>query len=120
MRRLVVRSKERLSEPDAERSPIEVELARLAGLSLDELRMQWRNRWGRLAPAHIQRALLFRLMAYRIQADAFGDLDRQSARVLDRLAADQSSAEPASQAGAVGGLANRNDVSENPRRPLSC
>ncbi len=28
-------------------------------------------------------------MAYRIQADAFGDLDRQTAKMLDRLAANE-------------------------------
>jgi DUF2924 family protein len=97
MRRLGARNGRHLSEPDVERSPIDTELVRVEGLSLDELRVQWYNRWGRLAPAHIPRALLFRLMIYRIQADAFGDLDRQSARVLDRLAADQTTAEPTSQ-----------------------
>jgi len=70
-----------------DRPPIDAELAVLQGLGLEELRLQWRNRWGRLAPAHLSRALLFRLMAYRIQADAFGDLDRQTAKMLDRLAA---------------------------------
>ncbi len=69
------------------RPPIDAELAALEGLGLEELRLQWRNRWGRLAPAQLSRALLFRLMAYRIQADAFGDLDRQTAKMLDRLAA---------------------------------
>src|ERR1700686_3032445 len=65
---------------------IDAELQALERLGVDELRLQWRNRWGRLAPAHLSRALLFRAMAYRIQAEAFGDLDRQIARRLDRLA----------------------------------
>jgi hypothetical protein len=69
-----------------DRPPIDAELATLEGLGLEELRLQWRNHWGRLAPAHISRGLLSRLMAYRIQADAFGDLDRQTAKLLDRLA----------------------------------
>ncbi len=72
---------------DVDRARINAELAALEGLGLEEHRLQWRNRWGRLAPAHLSRALLFRLMAYRIQADAFGDLDRQTAKMLDRLAA---------------------------------
>ena len=72
---------------DVDRARIDANFAALEGLGVEELRLQWRNRWGRLAPAHLSRALLFRLMAYRIQADAFGDLDRQTAKMLDRLAA---------------------------------
>ena len=70
----------------ANRPQIDAELQALERLGVDELRLQWRNRWGRLAPAHLSRPLLFRAMAYRIQAEAFGDLDRQIARRLDRLA----------------------------------
>ncbi|MGD0763248.1 MAG: DUF2924 domain-containing protein [Roseiarcus sp.] len=72
---------------DVDRARIDADVAALEGLGVEELRLQWRNRWGRLAPAHLSRTLLFRLMAYRIQADAFGDLDRQTAKMLDRLAA---------------------------------
>jgi Protein of unknown function (DUF2924) len=68
-------------------SQINAEIGTMGRLGLEELRLRWRNRWGRLAPAHLSRALLFRLMAYRIQAEAFGDLDRQTANLLDRLAA---------------------------------
>ncbi len=69
---------------------VDTEIEALERLGLDELRLQWRNRWGRLAPAHLSRTLLFRLMAYRIQADAFGDLDRQTTKMLDRLAANEA------------------------------
>src|ERR1019366_2977293 len=75
---------------EVDRARIDANFAALEGLGVEELRLQWRNRWGRLAPAHLSRALLFRLMAYRIQADAFGDLDRQTARLLDRLAAKET------------------------------
>src|ERR1700675_3570365 len=67
---------------------LEVELAELERLSLDDLRLRWRNNWGRLAPAHLSRGLLFRVMAYRLQAEAFGDLDRKTIRMLERLADD--------------------------------
>ncbi|MGD0188075.1 MAG: DUF2924 domain-containing protein [Roseiarcus sp.] len=73
-----------------DRPQVDAEIEALERLGLDGLRLQWRNRWGRLAPARLSRALLFRLMAYRIQADAFGDLDRQAARLLDRLAAKET------------------------------
>jgi hypothetical protein len=69
-----------------DRLQINAEIEALERLGLEGLRLRWRNQWGRLAPAHLSRGLLFRLMAYRIQADAFGDLDRQTARLLDRLA----------------------------------
>ena len=67
---------------------LEAELAELERLSLDDLRLRWRNNWGRLAPAHLSRGLLFRVMAYRLQAEAFGDLDRKTIRMLERLADD--------------------------------
>jgi Protein of unknown function (DUF2924) len=73
-----------------ERSQINAEIEALERLGHAELRLRWRNRWGRLAPAHLSRGLFFRLMAYRIQAEAFGDLDRQTARVVDRLAAKET------------------------------
>ena len=65
-----------------DRPPIDAELAALEGLGVEELRLQWRNRWGRLAPAHLSRTLLFRLMAYRIQARVrrSGSADHQNAR----------------------------------------
>ena len=67
---------------------LEAELAELKRLSLDDLRLRWRNYWGRLAPAHLSRGLLLRVMAYRLQAEAFGDLDRKTIRMLERLADD--------------------------------
>jgi hypothetical protein len=65
---------------------LETELAELERLSVDDLRLRWRNNWGRLAPAHLSRGLLFRIMAYRLQAEAFGDLDRKTVRLLERMA----------------------------------
>ena len=66
----------------------EAELAELKRLSLDDLRLRWRNNWGRLAPVHLSRGLLFRVMAYRLQAEAFGDLDRKTVRLLEQMAND--------------------------------
>ena len=91
------RARRPLAEPPAALLPneklpfgagVEAELAELESLSLDDLRLRWRNRWGRLAPAHLSRGLLLRVMAYRLQAEAFGDLDRKTVRMLDRLADD--------------------------------
>src|SRR5947209_1644116 len=42
------------------------------------------NVFGRRAPPHLPRHLLFRVLAYRMQVDQLGDLDGESQRLLDR------------------------------------
>jgi hypothetical protein len=42
--------------------------------------------FGRKAPAHLSRHLLFRIVAYRIQEDLFGGLKPETIRLLDQLA----------------------------------
>jgi Protein of unknown function (DUF2924) len=51
-------------------------VANLEGLDLDGLRRQWRARLGGEAPAHLPRWLLMKVLAYQLQSDAFGDLDK--------------------------------------------
>ena len=47
--------------------------------------LQWRNHLGGLAPAHLPGWLMARVLAYRIQAAAFGDLDRAILRRLREM-----------------------------------
>ena len=54
----------------------------LSDRNMDQLRLQWQNYLGGIAPAHLPRWLLMRVLAYRIQAAAFGDLDRAILRRL--------------------------------------
>ena len=61
---------------------VEAAVASLSGLNPDQLRLQWRNHLGGIPPAHLPGWLLARLLAYRIQAAAFGDLDRAILRRL--------------------------------------
>ena len=42
----------------------------------------------RRAPPHLPRHLLFRILAYRLQADRLGELDADSRRLLDRIGAE--------------------------------
>jgi hypothetical protein len=63
---------------------VNVEIARLRDLDVQGLRSLWQSRYGGIAPAHLPRHLLFRLLAYRLQAEHLGDLDPDSKRVLDR------------------------------------
>jgi hypothetical protein len=67
-----------------DRKSIEVEIARLRGLDLGELRARWHTVFGRRPRVYLPRHLLFRVLAYRIQADAFGGLDSACERILAR------------------------------------
>jgi hypothetical protein len=66
-----------------DRDKLSAEIARLRDLGVNELRGRWQALFGRPAPPHLPRHLIFRVLAYRMQADRFGDLDAQSRRVLD-------------------------------------
>jgi hypothetical protein len=54
----------------------------LEGLDLNGLRRQWRGHLGGEAPAHLPRWLLMKVLAYRLQSDAFGDLEKSIQRML--------------------------------------
>jgi hypothetical protein len=47
-----------------------------------QLRLQWRNQMGGTAPAHLPRWLLLRVLAYRLQGAALGDLDKATVRSI--------------------------------------
>jgi hypothetical protein len=51
-------------------------VANLDRLDLNGLRRQWRARLGGEAPAHLPRWPLMKVLVYRLQSDAFGDLDK--------------------------------------------
>jgi hypothetical protein len=65
---------------------IEAEIARLHSLALDALRRRWRAMFGRTPPAALSKDLLGRMIAWRMQEQAFGGLDRDSLTFLDGLA----------------------------------
>jgi hypothetical protein len=58
----------------------------LKSLDMDGLRRRWRKLKRTGAPQHLPRWLLFRILAYKIQADVLGDLDRETIRYLERVA----------------------------------
>jgi hypothetical protein len=70
------------TRPDSK--AIDVEIARLRDLDVGALRARWHTVFGRRSPSHLPRHLLFRILAYRLQADLLGDLDAESQRLLDR------------------------------------
>jgi Protein of unknown function (DUF2924) len=67
-----------------DRKTLDVEIARLRDLDVGELRNRWQTVFGRRAQPHLPRHLLFRVLAYRLQANQLGDLDGECQRLLDR------------------------------------
>ena len=66
--------------------PITRDLEVLKTLDTYGLQVRWRRTFGRTPPAHLTRSLLLRILAYRVQAEAFGDLEPATIRMLDRIA----------------------------------
>ena len=60
---------------------VEAELERISGLGLHGLRDAWPPAWGR--PPRLRSAdLLRRMMAWRLQAEAYGGLDAETRKLL--------------------------------------
>src|SRR5438067_10136655 len=78
-----------------DRASLDNEIARLRGLDVGILRARWHTVFRRRAPPHLPRHLLFRVLAYRLQADHLGDLDGESQRLLDRSASPEKAGERA-------------------------
>ena len=72
---------------------LEWEIAQLRGLDLKDLRARWQSVTGREAPPHLSRHLLFAMVAYRIQAEALGDLDADTVRLLKKVGSGRSGPE---------------------------
>ena len=64
---------------------IEQEIARLRELPAAALGARWRALTGKRSPTGISPGLLVRLIAYRVQADAFGDLSSATSRLLKEV-----------------------------------
>jgi hypothetical protein len=65
---------------------LEAELDRITTLGLDELRSLWLKTMGQGAPRVLSRALLARMIAYRVQEQRLGKLSREMRQRLDGLA----------------------------------
>jgi Protein of unknown function (DUF2924) len=72
-----------IGPPLPDRETLSIEIARLRDLDIKELRSRWHTVLGRPPPSHLPRHLLFRVVAYRLQADRYGDLDDEIKRLLD-------------------------------------
>src|ERR1700730_12396366 len=68
-------------------SELEDEIAHLRDLDLRGLRARWHSVFRRKAPDHLPRHLLYRMIAYRLQAERPRDLDRDTQRFPKQVAA---------------------------------
>jgi hypothetical protein len=70
------------------------DLTALEELSREELRHRWVDLYDTPCPIYISRVLMLRALAYRIQEQALGGLDRTTRRRLDRATADLAAGRP--------------------------
>jgi Protein of unknown function (DUF2924) len=75
-----------MQQQRTEPAAIEAEIAHLRSLALDALRRRWRVVFGRKPPAALSKDLLRRMIAWHMQEQVFGGLDRDSLTFLDGLA----------------------------------
>ena len=85
--RVPTRRRKALTDAELERR-----VESLAELDLAGVRWAWRDVTGHEPPAGLGREFLVRYLAYRLQAQVHGDLDRRFKRLLDRLADGDKSA----------------------------
>lgn len=71
----------RLTEKD-----LELEIARLRGLRLPDLRAVWEKHHGAAAPRTLRREMLIRSIAWQMQAKAFGGLKPATRKYLFEIA----------------------------------
>src|ERR1700704_3061994 len=74
----------RIGAAPPDRNALNVEIALLRDLDVSGLRARWHTVFRRRPPPHLPRHLVYRVLAYRLQADHLGDLDGESQRLLDR------------------------------------
>lgn len=73
----------------------------LAGLDAAGLARRWRQSFGSAAPPGLSPALRIRILAHRLRTRALGEIDRDTARALDRLTTGRGSGD-AGREGAPG------------------
>ncbi len=65
---------------------LDAEIGRLRTLGVADLRREWARLFKKPVPPALTKDLLRRMMAYRLQEQVFGGLDRETRNLLDRLA----------------------------------
>jgi DUF2924 family protein len=93
--------------PLLDRDALTLEIAVLSKASIKDLRERWKTVYGEKPSGRIGRSFLIRVIAYRLQEEAFGGLKPSAQKILDRVfdgrgeAAQQRSPRPRAGAGTV-------------------
>ena len=78
-------------QPPADDAAIEAEIERIRSLGIDELRDLYRRTFRSAPPRALTRDLIGRMIAWRIQEQAYGGLDRATLKLLDGYARGRNS-----------------------------
>ena len=73
------------ARPKPQQPSLNDEIAHLRDLDLKLLRTRWRGVFRGPPPAHLPRHLLVGMLAYRMQAQAYGDLDSATVWLLKQI-----------------------------------
>jgi DUF2924 family protein len=65
---------------------IEAEVDRVRSLGIDALRKRWRISFGAIPPKGLTKDIIARMITYRLQEEAFGGMNKETIKLLDRLA----------------------------------
>jgi hypothetical protein len=93
--------------PALDRGALSAEIASLSKASFKDLRERWKILYGKEPSCYIRRSFLIRVIAYRLQEEAFGGLKPSAHQILDRVfngrgdAAQQRSPKPHAGTGTV-------------------
>jgi len=75
-----------MRERSVDRAQIEAEIDQVRSLGLDALRKRWNSMFGAAPPSDLTKDIITRMIAYRVQEEAYGGHEREVARLLDRVA----------------------------------
>jgi hypothetical protein len=75
-----------MDQQTGDAAAIEAGIGQIRSLGIEALRKRWRLLCGAAPPKGLTKDILARMIADRIQRDAFGGLDRKTVKLLGRLA----------------------------------
>ncbi|MBX3521594.1 MAG: DUF2924 domain-containing protein [Xanthobacteraceae bacterium] len=81
-------------EDDLKRKEIAAQIEEIRSINKDQLRLRWKELFKKEVPVALTKDLLARMIAYRIQEQAFGELDRATEKLLDSYISGKPASQP--------------------------
>jgi len=75
-----------MAQGTVDAAAIEAEIDQVRSLGIEALRQRWRLLFGASPPKGLTKDIIARMIAYRIQCEALGGPERETVKLLDRLA----------------------------------